>query len=130
MNSVSAAIIGCIVVVSTAMQVMPMALVHPLLLAEPISKPEITSDPQQVLGHNTEGQMDQRIKEFFLQYEKANSFSDVSGISALYADTFMFGGPNGVQAVNKGDFLKVVPKRKAYFSSMGLSDSRAETDLI
>jgi hypothetical protein len=71
--------------------------------------------------------MDQAVKEFFLQYERANSSSDVSGISALYADTFMFGGPNGVQAVNKGDFLKVVPKRKAYFSSMGLSETQLES---
>lgn len=71
--------------------------------------------------------MDQRVKEFFLQYEKANSSSDESGISALYADTFMFGGLNGVQAVNKGDFLKVIPKRKAYFSSMGLSETQLES---
>jgi len=71
--------------------------------------------------------MDQRVKEFFLEYERANSSSDVSGIGALYADTFMFGGPNGVQAVNKGEFLKVVPKRKAYFSSMGLSETQLES---
>jgi ketosteroid isomerase-like protein len=71
--------------------------------------------------------MDQRVKEFFLQYERANSSSDVSGISALYADTFMFGGPNGVQSINKGDFLKVVPERKAYFSSMGLSETQLES---
>ena len=71
--------------------------------------------------------MDQRVKEFFTQYEGANSTSNVSGIGALYADTFMFGGPNGVQAVNKEDFLKVVPKRKAYFSSMGLSGTQLES---
>ena len=71
--------------------------------------------------------MDQRVKEFFLQYERANSSSDVSGISGLYADTFMFGGPNGVQSINKGDFLKVVPERKAYFSSMGLSETQLES---
>lgn len=71
--------------------------------------------------------MDQQVKEFFLQYERANSSSDVSAIGPLYADTFMFGGPNGVQAVNKEDFLKVVPKRKAYFSSMGLSGTQLES---
>ena len=64
--------------------------------------------------------MDQRVKEFFLRYEGANSSSDVTEISALYAETFMFGGPAGVQAVKKEDFLKVVPKRKTYFLSMGL----------
>ena len=80
-----------------------------------------------MLAHKTEEKMDQRVKEFFLLYERANSSSDVSGISALYADMFMFGGPNGVQAVNKGDFLKVVPKRKAYFSSMGISETQLES---
>jgi ketosteroid isomerase-like protein len=71
--------------------------------------------------------MDQRVNEFFTQYERANLASDVSGIGALYADTFMFGGPNGVQAINKEDFLKVLPKRKAYFSSMGLSETQLES---
>lgn len=71
--------------------------------------------------------MDQRVKEFFLQYKKANSSSDVFGISSLYADTFMFGGPNGVQAVKKEDFLNVVPKMKVHFSSMGISETQLQT---
>lgn len=71
--------------------------------------------------------MDQRVKEFFLQYEKANSSSDVSAIGSLYADTFMFAGPNGVQAVNKADFLKIVPKMKMHFSSMGLSETKLQS---
>ena len=79
-----------------------------------------------MLGHKSEEQMDQRVKEFFLQYERANSSSDVSGISGLYADTFMFGGPNGVQAVKKEDFLKVIPKMKTHFSSMGLSETQLQ----
>ena len=70
--------------------------------------------------------MDQRVTEFFLRYERANFSSDVSGIGGLYADTFMFGGPDGVQAVKKEDFLKVVPKMKAYFSSMGLSETQLQ----
>jgi hypothetical protein len=97
-----------------------MAFVHPLLLAS-------MSDAELMLRHKREEQMDQRVKEFFLQYERANLSSDVSEISALYADTFMFGGPNGVQAVKKEDFLKVLPKRKTYFSSMGLSETQLES---
>jgi ketosteroid isomerase-like protein len=80
-----------------------------------------------MLWHKKEEQMKQQVKKFFLQYERANSSSDVLGISALYADTFMFGGPNGVQTVSKGDFLKVIPKRKAYFSSMGLSETQLKS---
>lgn len=71
-----------------------------------------------------EEQLNQRVKEFFLQYEKVNSSSDASGISRLYADTFMFGGTKGVQSVKKEDFLKVVPKMKAYYSSMGLIETQ------
>jgi hypothetical protein len=97
------------------------------VVGKPISKPDLKSDAELMLGRKREEQMDQRVKEFFLQYESANSSSDVSGISALYADRFMFGGPNGVQMVNKGDFLKLVPKRKAYFSSMGLSATQLES---
>jgi hypothetical protein len=67
------------------------------------------------------------VKEFFLQYERANYSSDVSVISGLYADTFMFGGPNGVQAVKKEDFLRVVPKMKFQFSSMGLSETHLQS---
>jgi hypothetical protein len=71
--------------------------------------------------------MDQRVKAFFLQYEKANSSSDVSTIGSLYGDTFMFGGPNGVQAVKNADFLKIVPKMKMHFSSMGLSETKLQS---
>jgi hypothetical protein len=39
----------------------------------------------------------------------------------------MFGGPNGVHAVKKEDFLKVVPKMKAHFSSLGLSETLLQT---
>jgi ketosteroid isomerase-like protein len=65
--------------------------------------------------------MDQRVNEFFLRYERANSSSDVSAIADFYAEAFIFGGPNGIQVVKRDDFLKVVPKMKAHFFSMGLS---------
>jgi len=70
--------------------------------------------------------MDQRVNEFFLQYERATSSSDVSEIGGLYADTFMFGGPTGVQAFKKEDFLKVVPKIKTHYSSLGLSETQLQ----
>lgn len=68
--------------------------------------------------------MDQVVRSFFEQYERANSASDLLLIGSLYADTFMFGGPNGVQAIKKEDFLRVVPRMKAHFMSMGLSETR------
>jgi ketosteroid isomerase-like protein len=71
--------------------------------------------------------MDQRVKEFFLQYQRANSSTDVSAVGELYADTFMFGGPNGVQTVKKDDFLRVIPKMKAHFSSIGLFETQLQS---
>jgi hypothetical protein len=100
MNRVCAAMLSGIVVVGTVIQVVPTALVHPLPLAKPTPIPEIKKNADLMLGHKGEEQMNQRVKEFFLQYERATS-SDVSEIGGLYADTFMFGGPNGVQAVKK-----------------------------
>jgi ketosteroid isomerase-like protein len=63
-------------------------------------------------------------KEFFVQYERANAQSDIPAITALYADVFLFGGPAGVRSVNKDDFAKAIPKRKQYFASLGLVETR------
>jgi ketosteroid isomerase-like protein len=71
--------------------------------------------------------MDQLVRAFFERYERANSSSDLSAIASLYADTFLFGGPNGVQAVKKQDFLKVVPRMKAHFASLGLSATELQS---
>jgi ketosteroid isomerase-like protein len=80
-----------------------------------------------MLGQKSEEKVDQRVKEFFAPYERTNSSFDVSEVSGLYADTFMFGGPNGVQVVNKEGFSRVVANMKAHFSSMGLSETRIQT---
>ncbi len=72
-------------------------------------------------------QMNQRVKAFFIEFEGANATSDVARIGDLYAQTFMFAGPNGVQLVKKEDFLKVVPKIKAHCASLGLSETQIQT---
>ena len=117
MNRVRAAITSGIVVVTMGI----------FLLAKRIPKPKIKEAVDQITEHKSEGEMNQGVKEFFLEFEKANSSSDASAIGGLYADTFMFGGPNGVQAVKREDFLKVVPKMKVHFSSMGLSETQLLT---
>jgi ketosteroid isomerase-like protein len=68
--------------------------------------------------------MNQAIKQFLDEYERANAGSDLAAIGKLYADIFMFGGANGVRAVNKEDFLKVLPGMKAHFAAMGLSETQ------
>jgi ketosteroid isomerase-like protein len=64
------------------------------------------------------------VEAFFQAYERANAESDIAMLGSLYADTFTFVGPSGVRSVNKDDFLKVIPKRKEYFASLGLVESK------
>lgn len=68
--------------------------------------------------------MNGQIHEFFLRYDHANSSSDPRLIGAMYADTFMFGGPAGIQVIKKDDFLKFTPKLKVHLSSMGLLETQ------
>jgi hypothetical protein len=63
------------------------------------------------------------VEPFFSGYETANRAFDLEQIAACYADVFMFGGPEGAQCVKKEDFLKVLPRRKEFFRSLGLVSS-------
>lgn len=71
--------------------------------------------------------MDEQIKQFFEHYEKVRTSADGSAVAALYADAFLFGGPNGIKAVKKDDLAKAVPKMKAHFAAMGLSETRLQS---
>jgi hypothetical protein len=71
--------------------------------------------------------MNIEVNEFFSRYETANAIFDVDQIAACYADLFMFGGPAGVQCVKKEDFVKVLPRRKEYFRSLGLEASNIDS---
>ena len=67
------------------------------------------------------------VEEFFRRYEQANADFDLQLIAQLYAETFMFGGPQGVQAVKKEDFVKVLPRRKEFMKSAGLLSSHVDS---
>jgi hypothetical protein len=67
------------------------------------------------------------VEEFFRRYEQANNDFDVPLIAKLYADTFMFGNSQGIQAVKKEDFIKVLPRRKDFMRTAGLLSSRVES---
>lgn len=71
--------------------------------------------------------MNQQVKDFFARYDKANNSSNFSAFDDLYADRFMFGGPDGVHVFEREGFIKIIPKMKAQFSSMGLFESQAQT---
>ena len=66
-------------------------------------------------------------EEFFRVYEQANTVFNVQSIATLYADTFMFGTPQGVQAIKKEDFVKVLPRRKEFMKTAGLLASRLDS---
>ena len=67
------------------------------------------------------------VEEFFRRFEQANQDFDVAVIGKLYADTFMFGNPQGVQAVKKEDFVRVLPRRKDFMKTAGLESSRLDS---
>ncbi len=71
--------------------------------------------------------VDQQLEEFFSRFERANQSSDIAAFGELYDERFMFGNPNGVQTVERDAFLKVIPKMKAHFSSMGLLERSVHT---
>jgi len=68
--------------------------------------------------------MDELVKAFFETYEKANSTSDFAAIADLHAETFLFAAQDSAQAVRKADFLKVIPRTKEHFASLGLTGTR------
>lgn len=66
-------------------------------------------------------------EEFFRLYEQANRDFDAQLIAKLYADTFLFGNPQGLQAVKKEDFVKVLPRRKEFMKTVGLLSSSVDS---
>src|ERR671931_145383 len=67
------------------------------------------------------------VEGFFRRYVQAHNDFNVQLIAKLYADTFMFGNPQGVQAVKKEDFIKVLPRRKDFMKTAGLLSSRVDS---
>jgi len=62
-------------------------------------------------------------KSFFNMFQNANKNFDVDAIALCYADTFLFGQPQGVQTVKKEDFLRILPKRKEMMQKIGQKSS-------
>jgi hypothetical protein len=63
------------------------------------------------------------VKEFFEAYARATDSADSAFLGSAYGEAFMFASPGTVQAVKRDDFLKVVPKRRAFFAAAGLAAS-------
>ena len=68
-----------------------------------------------------------KVKGFVDHCQKAIAESQVERIAALYADVFLFGGPEGVRSVNREDFVRVLRRRKEFFASVGLISSTVDS---
>jgi hypothetical protein len=64
------------------------------------------------------------VRNFFESFEQASDTLDLELLGSQYSDSFMFASPQGVQPIKKDDFLKVLPKRKGFFKTIGLISSR------
>src|SRR4029077_14210891 len=53
-----------------------------------------------------------------------NSTSDFAAVGDLYAETFLFAGRDAAKSVRKVDFLKIIPRMKDHFASLGLTGAR------
>src|SRR5262245_2977011 len=61
------------------------------------------------------------VVTFLHEYERRVSDDDVTRVAELYAESFLFSGPQSASAVRRDDFVKVLPKRRAVFRSIGLT---------
>lgn len=72
-------------------------------------------------------QVSDDVKQFFAAYERGLAASDLALIGASYADSFLFAGPQGAQAVTLEGFLKALPRRQGFFETVGLSSSKIQS---
>ena len=69
---------------------------------------------------------DRQVSDFFAAYQESLAQNDFEGLGRLYHESFVFAGPAAALAVKKAEFMAVLPKRRAYFSGLGLAGSRVE----
>jgi hypothetical protein len=67
------------------------------------------------------------VSKFFKDYESGSNALDPELPVTLYGDSFMFAGPQGIQAVKRDDLLKVLPKRQEFFKTVGLTSSKIQS---
>jgi hypothetical protein len=67
------------------------------------------------------------IREFFEEYERGICTNDHELLVARYAESFMFASPSGAMPINRADFLKILPRREAFFKTIGLRSSSIES---
>jgi hypothetical protein len=63
--------------------------------------------------------MNPKLELLFAEYEKAFASLDIKRNAALYADTFLSAGPQGVIAQSKEEFIRLADQAAAFYKSVG-----------
>jgi hypothetical protein len=59
------------------------------------------------------------LKHFLSAYAQHTAASNIPGLIAQFADTFLVAGPTGSQCVRSADFARALPRRAELFASLG-----------
>ncbi len=70
--------------------------------------------------------MSNKLKKFFQEFELASNNFDYVKSGAFFSPSFLHGDPEKVQTINRDDFVKALPLRKAFFEKLGLKSSMIE----
>src|SRR5262249_6413436 len=81
---------------------------------------------QQIEGESMDPASD-IVRKLFDDDERGIGTPDPELISDIYEDSFVFAGPQGVQVVRTEDLLRALPRRQAYFQSVGLVTSKVRS---
>ena len=64
------------------------------------------------------------VETFLNTYQQALREFDLERLGTLYSDAFLFAGPAGAMPVTRSDFLRVVPRKRESFTTLGVTSSR------
>ena len=69
---------------------------------------------------------ERQVSDFFTAYQESLAQNNFDALGRLYHESFVFAGPAAALAVKRTEFMAALPKRRAYFSRLGLAGSRVE----
>ena len=72
-------------------------------------------------------QVSDMIRKFFEDFESGSNAPDPELFAVKYSDSFMLASPQGIQALKRDDFLKVLTKGQRFFKTVGLTSSKIQS---
>ena len=69
---------------------------------------------------------ERQVSDFFTAYQESLAQNNFDALGRLYHESFVCAGPAAALAVKRTEFMAALPKRRAYFSRLGLAGSRVE----